>query len=193
MLPHFRIDHVVNFYRTTESNRRVQELTADSICRAAASVRNVRLLAVVSKKEADTVPVSFKGIPRLERTVADVKHFTSPRPFPLLFDILACGAATAKPNSYLVFTNSDICVLPSFYSSVRSLLARGVDCLIINRRTVAPLEAYGGAPEIAALEVGSAHPGLDCFVFPAAWVPQFVGSHACVGVGYVSDPCSLTL
>lgn len=185
-IPRLRIDHVVNFYRTTDSNRRVQKLTAESIRRAAASVRDVWLLAVVFKKEADAVPVSFKGIPRLERTVADVKHFSSPRPLPLLFDILAFGAAAAKRNSYLVFSNNDICIQQYFYSSVRSLLACGFDCLLINRRIVEPLEAYGKTPEIAALESGGRHGGFDCFVFPAAWVREFAFSNACVGVGFVA-------
>jgi hypothetical protein len=184
-VPRLRIDHVVNFYRATGSARRSQELTAESIRRAAAAVRDVRLLAVVSTKEADAVPVSFRGVARLERTITDIKQFTSPRPLPLLFDILACGAAAARSNSYLVFTNSDICLQRSFYSSARSLLARGFDCLLINRRTVEPFEAYGNAPELAALEVGNSHPGLDCFVFPAEWVRDFHISHACVGVGYV--------
>jgi hypothetical protein len=187
-LPRFsrlRIDHVVNFYGTTGPARRVQELTADSIRRAVASVRDVRLLAVVSKTETDAVPASFKGVPQLERTIADVKHFAVRRPLPLLFDILAHGAAVAKPNSYLVFTNNDICLQPNFFSSVRSLLRCGFDCLLINRRIVEPYEAYGKAPELAALESGHRHGGFDCFVFPAAWVREFIFSNACVGVGFV--------
>jgi hypothetical protein len=84
-----------------------------------------------------------------------------------------------------VFTNSDICLVPSFYRTVRSILTRGVDCLVINRRTVDQLESFGGAPELAALETGSAHPGFDCFAFPAAWVQDFVSNAACVGIGWV--------
>jgi hypothetical protein len=180
-----RISHVVNFYGGTSSARRIQELTAESMRRTAASTRDVRLLAVLSAAESSAAPAGFKCAPKLRRTVADVQHFTEPRPFPLLFDILASGAAAAKPNSYLIFTNSDICIQPNFYSIVRHFLERGVDCLIINRRTVASVETYGDAPELASLEVGSRHPGFDCFVFPAVWLNDFVSNHACVGVGFV--------
>jgi hypothetical protein len=163
----------------------VQELTARSMIHAAAFAHDVKLLAVVLREERDLIPPSFKAAPYLRRTVADVRNFALPRPFPLLFDILANGAAAAKSDSYLIFTNSDICLVPNFYCAVRSLLAWGLDCLIINRRTVAPLENYGTLPELAALEVGGAHPGFDCFVFPAAWVSDFIPNNACVGVGYV--------
>ena len=29
------------------------------------------------------------------------------------------------------------------------------------------------------------HPGFDCFVFPTAWVEDFVANAACVGIGWV--------
>ena len=85
--------------------------------------------------------------------------------------------------SYLRILISVLCQV--FYRTVRSILARGVDCVVINRRSVAPLESFGEAPELAALEVGWAHPGFDCFVFPTAWVEDFVANAACVGIGWV--------
>jgi hypothetical protein len=50
---------------------------------------------------------------------------------------------------------------------------------------VGSLAMYGGHPELAMMEVGQRHPGLDCFVFPAAWVAGFVRSEACIGAGWV--------
>jgi hypothetical protein len=180
-----KIAHVVNFYRATGIGQRTQLLTARSMIQAAASASDVKLVAVVDKEEKDAIPQSFEAASLLQRTIVDLRKFASQRPFPLLFDILNSGAAAAESGSYLVFTNCDICLLPNFYTVVRSLLARDVDCLIINRRSVAPLESFGAAPELAALEVGFAHPGLDCFIFPAAWVRDFVPNLACVGIGYV--------
>ncbi len=180
-----KISHAVNFYRANALGRKTQLLTANSMLEAGAFSRDVQLLAVVHENEKDAVPQSFEVAPPLRRTVVDVRQFSAARPFPLLFDILGNAAAGAQPGSYLVFTNSDICLVPSFYRTVRSILARGVDCVVINRRTVDQLESFGEAPELAALEAGSAHPGFDCFVFPAAWVQDFVSNAACVGVGWV--------
>lgn len=180
-----KISHAVNFYRAGALGEKTQLLTANSMVDAVALSGEVQLLAVVHENEKDAVPRSFEIAPPLRRTVAEVHKFTTARPFPLLFDILASAAAGARPGSYLVFTNSDICLVPSFYRTVRSILARGVDCVVINRRTVAPLESFGEAPELAALEVGWAHPGFDCFVFPTAWVEDFDANAACVGVGWV--------
>jgi hypothetical protein len=180
-----KVSHAVNFYRAGALGEKTQLLTANSMIDAVALSRDVQLLAVVHENEKDAVPRSFEIAPPLRRTVADVHKFASARPFPLLFDILASAAAGAQPGSYLVYTNSDICLVPSFYRTVRSILARGVDCVVTNRRTVAPLESFGDAPEVAALEVGWAHPGFDCFVFPTAWVEDFVANAACVGIGWV--------
>ena len=180
-----KISHAVNFYRAGALGEKTQLLTANSMIDAVALSRDVQLLAVVHENEKDAVPRSFEIAPPLGRTVADVRKFATARPFPLLFDILASAAAGAQPGSYLVFTNSDICLVPSFYRTVRSILARGVDCVVINRRSVAPLESFGEAAELAALEIGCAHPGFDCFVFPIAWVEDFVANAACVGIGWV--------
>jgi hypothetical protein len=75
--------------------------------------------------------------------------------------------------------------MPHFYRSVRDLLSLGIDCLIINRRTVGQLSAYGSTHNIAMNEVGGRHAGLDCFVFPVAWVERFICTNACVGAGWV--------
>lgn len=178
------LNHLVNFYSAAGSEERTQELTADSMRRAKQRVRKVRLIAVVSQDQQLPIPRDFKGI-NLNRTVVDTAEFSKHRPLPLLFDILERGAAACRSDSYLVFSNADICVQPYFYDAVSSLITQGFDCLIINRRTVASIEDYGAWTGFSALESGESHPGLDCFVFPTKWVGHFVRSNACVGVGYV--------
>lgn len=180
-----KFSHIIRFYDGGDTAKRIQQLTAESMRRAAAFARGVRLIAVLSANERVHLPAGFKSAPKVRRTVADVRQFAVRRPLPLLFDLLANGAAAAKENSYLVFTNSDICLQANFYSTVHHLLESGFDCLVINRRTVGSLEAYGDLPELAALEFGGKHPGLDCFVFPVTWLDSFVVSQACVGVGHV--------
>jgi hypothetical protein len=184
-----RIAHVVNWFNADCASNEVQKTAADTIRAAAAHAGagglDVSLIACVEQGDASAVPPQFRPGPPLLRTVADVAQFQVHRPLPLLFDILASGASAAGPGGYLVFTNSDICLLPNFYRSVQTLLSRGIDCLIVNRRTVNDLSFYGASPEIAMNDVGQKHPGLDCFVFPTAWVAEFARSNACVGAGWV--------
>jgi hypothetical protein len=184
-----RIAHVVNWFSADSASNAVQRTAADTIraaaARAEACTMDVSLIACVAQGDASAAPAQFRAGAPLLRTVADVGRFQVHRPLPLLFDVLDCGAAAADARGYLVFTNSDICLLPHFYRSVQAILSMGIDCLIVNRRTVNDLSFYGVHPEIAMNDVGQKHPGLDCFVFPAAWVAEFARSNACVGAGWV--------
>jgi hypothetical protein len=183
------IAHVVNWFTADRASNEVQTVAAESIraaaAHAAAGGLDVSLVACVEQGDPGAVPPRFRLSPPLLRTVADVHRFQVQRQLPLLFDLLESGASVADARGYLVFTNSDICLLPNFYRSVQTMLCRGVDCLIVNRRTVSDISFYGAHPEIAMNDVGRKHPGLDCFVFPAAWVTEFVRSNACVGAGWV--------
>ncbi len=179
-----KLNHIVNFYHSGGTEERTQELTADSMRKAKHRVRKVRLIAVVSPDERQAIPRGFKAV-NISRTVVDVARFSARRPLPLLFDILEKGAGACRGNSYLVFSNTDICLQPNFYGAISSLITEGFDCLIINRRTVGSINDYGAWTGFSALESGESHPGLDCFVFPTEWVGSFVRSDACVGVGYV--------
>jgi hypothetical protein len=62
-----KISHVVNFYRATGVKARVQALTAQSMSRAAARVRDLKLLAVALSTEGDSVPHPSKPRPRSRR------------------------------------------------------------------------------------------------------------------------------
>jgi hypothetical protein len=186
--------HVVNWFSGDEASGQMQAQTARSMRLAVRQVRSYegqapgcdcRLLACVESGQISTIPLGFRPTQPLRRSVLDVGAFGVSRPLPLLFDILEAGAAAAEPDGFLVFTNADICLQPHFYFAVRALLAKGFDALIINRRTVDPLSAYGAHPELAMMETGRSHPGLDCFVFPASWVARFARSNACIGAGWV--------
>ena len=206
-----RISHVVNWFKGDKSAAEVQALAANSIRVAAEFTQNrrrsprllevfrrrsicdkqsyssskPRLIACVAKDESAMIPSGFHASRPLLRTVLDIRKFNVARPLPILFDVLERGTEAAYNDGFLVFTNSDICLVPHFYGSIRLLLSLGIDCLIINRRIVGQLAAYGPRHELAMIESGSRHAGFDCFVFPAAWLRRFVYSDACVGAGWV--------
>jgi hypothetical protein len=181
--------HVIQFYRATGAAQQVQLLTAASVRKAHAHAASpVQLLAAPLDGEGDCIPQGFSPTSPLRRTIVDLHEFKVRRPLPLLFDILDLAAAQANPAGYLIYTNSDICLAPDFYNSVRAFLIMGFDSVIINRRTVGNLDEYGASPDIAAADVGTKHPGFDCFVFPTAWAAKFLKTESCIGVGWVMRP-----
>jgi len=104
---------------------------------------------------------------------------------PKLFDVLTAACDSSAPGEYVVFTNMDICVTPSFYHGVGTLLGLGAEALIINRRTVHRWDPTTDESVLAEYDLGENHPGLDCFAFPRAWVDEFAVSDAVIGHGYV--------
>jgi len=181
-----KFGHVVNLYPVEGRLPVVQQLTASSMVRAAAGSPGVSLHTVLDERDSHLQVEGFRqALPFLGRTVGDVKNFKVRKPFPLLFDILDAGARSVPADAYLIFTNSDICVTPYFYTALAGILGAGFDCLIVNRRTIGSLEQYAGFTELAYLDSGKSHPGFDCFVFPASWMPGFTTSQACVGAGFV--------
>jgi len=183
------LTHVIQFYRAAGAAQEVQHLTAASVRKAQTHAAfPVQLLAAPLDGEADCVPQGFSPTPPLRRTIADLHKFQIPRRLPLLFDILDLAAAQADPAGYLIYTNSDICLAPNFYNSLRALLNMGFDSVIINRRTVGNLHDYDPNPELATADVGTKHPGFDCLVFPNEWVAKFLKSESCIGADWVMRP-----
>jgi len=183
------LTHAIQFFKSDAAGQRVQDITAASVRRAKSrSTVPVQLLAVPLEGEPDCVPEGFTATRPLRRTIADVRQFDVTRRLPLLFDILDHAAARSDPAGYLIFTNSDICLTADFYDSVRALLLAGFDALVINRRTVSDIQEYGDNPGLAAHDVGEKHKGLDCFIFPTAWVRTFFKTESCAGIAGVMRP-----
>jgi hypothetical protein len=148
----------------------------------------VHLRSVVMQEEQDLVFEGFSQTRPISRVITDLVKFEIPRRHPLLFDIIDAGAGSSDPNGFMILTNSDICLTPAFYNSVSALLRYGVDCLVINRMTVGELDPYDQIPELGGMEVGTRHPGFDCFIFPVAWVSSFAKVASVVGMPGVMRP-----
>jgi hypothetical protein len=69
----------------------------------------------------------------------------------------------------IIFTNSDICVTPDFYSTVAHIVESGTKAGSIHRRTILGIDPR--TPDALSLASKSLnwyqHPGSDCFFFPA--------------------------
>jgi hypothetical protein len=164
-----------------------QPLTFESMRRAAeqaSSVARIDLLTAQYPEDHEIIPPFFTRAPDLDRSVADVHRFSIPRKLPLLADLLdRLYEASSAP--YLIYTNVDIILHPSFYQEVVDRIKSGLDALIINRRRVpAHYRSIQDLSTICTLR-GAAHPGFDCFVFDRSLYPRFHVGRVCVGVPFV--------
>ena len=175
-----RLVHVVNLYPPHAAEDNAQSDAIAAIRTAMGAISGpVVAVNVQEASHSDQTPNGFIKGRLLERTIQDI--VPASRPFPLLFDILASGAGETKADDVLIFTNSDICPLPHFYSSIRELLAHGFDAITINRRTVGERRAFGSSSPLVFAETGLPHGGYDCFVFRRELFDRFIASTACVG------------
>jgi|GEM_PF-359374 len=179
-----RLVHVVNPYPSAANtvSGRHQQLTYESMHAAREFDRgNISLVSIQHKDDPDLTPKEFERGRFLERTVTDVAEFRKPHPLPLLFDILERGAELAENDDYIIYTNSDIILMPHFYSAVKEFIGYGFDAISICRRTIGEHAFYLDHTNMARSEVGGSHPGSDCFIFSKKAYNNFVRNHACIG------------
>lgn len=179
-----RIVHMVNPYpaRADSGSGKLQKLTYDSM-RVARDFDGgeIMLASVQHKDDKKLTPEGFHCGRYLERNVTDLAEFRKPQPLPLLFDILERGAELAGPEEFLIYTNSDIILMPFFYSAVRDFIEHGFDAINICRKTIGEHALYDDHENLARAEVGETHPGSDCFVFSKTIYDQFIRNNACIG------------
>jgi hypothetical protein len=103
------------------------------------------------------------------------------------------GTTSSEASTHLIYTNVDIALMPSLYSTVAYLIDRGHDAFVINRRKIS--DRYKSPRELPLMyaEVGKEHPGHDCFVFPREAYPKYRLGRACLGVPGVGRTLLLNL
>jgi hypothetical protein len=172
-----------------------QRLTFESMRRAAgqaSAAARVDLLTTQFPEDHECIPPYFTRTRDLERSVVDVHRFSTTRKLPLLRDLLD-RLYTSSTAPYLIYTNVDIILHPSFYDEVAQRIRQGLDAFIINRRRVpARYRSVDDLPEIFTLR-GAPHPGFDCFVFDRRLYPRFDVGNVCVGIPFVEMAFSQNL
>lgn len=192
--PVSRIVHCLNPFPAQPGSEhdRAQRMTFSSMSQARTVARHlVPNLRVDFAKitDEDDVPsdlITFDYHLRIDRTVSDLGTFRIARPLPIMMDLLT--AVPLEPNDILVFTNVDISLSPGFYPFLKAIFRRGVDCAIINRRTVSNAYADETDIDIAAAEIGTPHPGFDCFALRGHLRNKMIPYDSCVGIGNVMLP-----
>lgn len=152
------------------------------------SKEKIELQAGILSDDQDNLDfASFDHVAHLHRHVSNIADFYIPRPLPLIYDIIK--SIDLEDHDVGIYTNSDIALTPQFYAFVRRAVAIGHDALVINRRTVSPVRSDSDdVLSIAAAEIGSPHPGYDCFVFSKRLQETLPEHTSCIGIKTVAVP-----
>ena len=185
-----KIAHIVNPVKVTDKSDLflAQPITFETMRKAKEfallSNINIELYYTCYKYDLDVVPYNFTRAKLLEHSVLDIGRFKQKRNLPMLKDILD-SLYNATDAEYLIYTNIDIALMPYFYVEVARLIEKGHDAFVINRRTIS--NQYSKVEDIAFMysEIGTSHPGFDCFIFKRNMYPTYILHDICIGINWV--------
>jgi hypothetical protein len=165
----------------------VQPITLESIRVAINFTENnpeVALYAVCYPEDRVMVPDYIKNLPPLQRSVQDVAKLSGNKKYPLITDVLN-AVYEADNADYLIYTNMDIALMPGFYKALAQLIIEGnYDAMLVNRRGISA--KYKSAEQLPLMyaDMGSPHPGFDCFIFKRDLLPKLQLTNICLGVSF---------
>jgi len=145
----------------------------------------VEQYATCYPEDQPLVPENMKQTRMLERSMLDYGEFSLPRKLPMLHDILQ-RVYDESDAEYIIYTNVDIALMPHFYLSVEKIMEEGYDVVNIFRRTLN--DRYQGVEEIPEMyaDLGSDHPGTDCFVIRREIIPKLDLQNVVIGAQFVA-------
>lgn len=191
------IAHIINLFQPTDTSdlKLAQAVTIESMQRAkeeAEGVCTVELLSAQTNEDLGIVPTTFRATKNLDRSVLNQGKFKKRMELPILKDILDRLYSETEAD-YLIFTNVDIGVQPSFYRKVVEFIEAGHDAFMINRRRIPAKFNSVEQLDQMYLEKGFSHPGFDCFVFRRDLYPKFSLAEVCTGVPFIEITLSQNL
>lgn len=183
-----RIAHIVNPVKVNESSDlyKAQPITFRSILNAktfCAKKEEIMLCTTQFEEDRVIIPVEFKQLSDLTRSVNNVNNALNKKKLPLIKDVLEKLSETDA--EYYIYTNMDIALMPYFYDSVFDHINKGHDAIVINRRRLS--NDYNSVDELPLMyaHMGRSHPGFDCFVLKKELLQQFVLGNICIGIPFV--------
>jgi hypothetical protein len=145
----------------------------------------VEQYAAYYSEDHSLIPNHIKQTPMLDRSILDHGTFSLSKKLPMLQDILQ-RAYEESDAKYIIYTNVDIALMPHFYLSVKKIMQEGYDVVNIFRRTLG--NHYQGVEEIPKMyaDLGSDHPGTDCFVIRRELIPKLDLQNVVIGAEFVA-------
>jgi hypothetical protein len=131
-----------------------------------------------------TIPSFVTVLSNLEKSVLDVNLELQKRKLPLIGDILK-KLPEAGAADYYIYTNMDIALMPYFYDTAFEYIEKGHDAIVINRRRIS--NTYKKIEQLPLMypDMGTSHPGFDCFIFKKELLDKLVLENICIGVSFL--------
>ena len=147
----------------------------------------IELYTVSFPEDTDVIPEYFHILPNLTQSVLDFGNFNVQRKLPLLKDIIN-SVFNHTEAEFVIYTNVDIALMPTFYLFIYSQIKKGFDCFSINKRIISNKLTSIEDLNIMYSEIGKPHPGHDCFVLKRDIIPKLQVGEVCVGIPFVALP-----
>lgn len=184
MMPSFV--HIINPFSAPAGSdlARHMPVTFASIQRAVEEAKgkvNVQICSAQFTEDRSIVPEWITKTRDLDRSMLNFGTFHEERKLPLLQDVLA-RALEASDADYVVYSNIDICLMPSFYLAIDAYAAKGYDAFAINRRRIPSRWHSPEELHFMYAEAGEPHPGYDTLVFKRSLFSGFLLGNVCIGV-----------
>ena len=163
------ITHIINPVNAPPSSdlHMAQPVTFETMMRskrlADSEGIGVELRTACFAEDSTIVPPEFVQQAPLTRSCLDFASFDADRKLPLFKDILS-AARKGCNSDYIIYTNTDIALMPHFYLTAQSLIAQGYEVINIFRRTLAKEPSSVESIPIMYADLGEDHPGTDCFI-----------------------------
>lgn len=186
-----KLAHIVNVYASPSGSdsRRIQDITLETLRRAREAAPEgveIQLLSAQFGCDREAVPDFVTPTLDLERSVQDVVECADKRTLPFIHDILR-RAWESTDADFLIYTNMDIAVYPSFYHFIAAAIRVEVDALAINRAQI-PRYRNGvdllhgiSVDELLKIRNRRPHHGIDCVLFRRETFPKWRPAEICIG------------
>ncbi len=139
----------------------------------------IKQCSVQFEEDREIVPKNIKILGDLVRSVQDKGDFKYRLPF--IKDILNMGYEHNKDADYLIYTDSDIALMPNFYLSIKRIIDDGYDSIIVNRRDIPDDKKELKDIPYMYSQVGEKHSGWDCYIFKTNLFKKFNFGESIVG------------
>ncbi|MFK7784702.1 MAG: hypothetical protein AB8B56_06295 [Crocinitomicaceae bacterium] len=184
-----KIAHIINPFNASPTSDlyTAQPITFESMRRAkerAKDVAEIELWSAQYAEDRNMIPEGFLATKDLDRSVLDLGSFEKQLKLPLIGDIVQ-RLYDESDAEYMIYTNVDIGVYPTFYQEVHRFIDEGLDAFIINRRRLE--DHFTKVEQLDEIynELGKKHPGFDCFVFHRDLFKNFEFADVCIGVPFI--------
>lgn len=184
-----KIAHIINPVNVQKINDlfAAQKVTFESMIRAKKWYEGdaeINLYSTQFPEDHAIIPEYIHPLSDLKKSVLDVDSTLNGRKLPLIADILE-KRNEIEDFDYLIYTNADIALMPHFYEFVTNKISEGHDAIVINRRRLS--QKYNRIEELNLMysDLGSSHPGFDCFVIKKALISEFIFHDICIGIPFL--------